>query len=203
MLEVAIYSGGVTGEMKPPHIADTLPKDYRGREQTFIKHLILERYLKRVAFNILSFKQDFVFVDGFSGPWASQSSDCDDTSFRKAIHCLGDVRDEWKRHGRDCCVRCIFVEKGARAFARLEQAVKSTTYIEATAIHGRFEEGVQEVGHLIGNAFSLVFIDPKGWTFDLQRMKPLLCHRPGEVLINLMFDHLNRFSAYPLHSRSP
>lgn len=32
-----------------------------------------------------------------------------------------------------------------------------------------------------------------GWSFDLQRLAPLLRHRPGEVLVNFMFEHFNRF----------
>ena len=49
-----------------------IPKDYVGREQTYIKHFFLERYLERVAYNILSFRDNFVYVDGFSGPWRSE-----------------------------------------------------------------------------------------------------------------------------------
>lgn len=35
--------------MKPPEF-------YRGREQTYIKHFFLEKYLERVAWNISSFR---------------------------------------------------------------------------------------------------------------------------------------------------
>ena len=41
-----------------------VPEAYRGREQTLVKHLVLEKYIERVAFNILSFSNEFVFVDG-------------------------------------------------------------------------------------------------------------------------------------------
>ncbi len=51
--------------MKPPEF-------YRGREQTYLKHFFLEKYLERVAWNILSFRDEFVYVDGFSGPWKSE-----------------------------------------------------------------------------------------------------------------------------------
>lgn len=58
---------------------------YRGREQTYLKHFFLERYLERVAYNIGSFYNDFVYVDGFSGPWKSGDEALDDTSFMIAI----------------------------------------------------------------------------------------------------------------------
>ena len=51
--------------MKAPRKVDTLPESYRGREQTFIKHLILKHYLARVAWNIPWLQRDFIFVDGF------------------------------------------------------------------------------------------------------------------------------------------
>ena len=44
---------------------------YKGREQTYAKHLFLDTYLERVARNILSFSDEFIYVDGFSGPWQS------------------------------------------------------------------------------------------------------------------------------------
>jgi len=180
--------------MRAPRKVDTLSDSYRGREQTFIKHVILKRYIERVAWNILSSHQSFVFVDGFSGPWASKAGGYEDTSFGIAMRLLRQVRDELKaKHGRDRSVRCIFVEKGTSAFARLAKAVKAAHYIEAHAIHGRFEERADEVLSLIGKAFALISIDPKGWSFDLRRLAPLLRHRPSEVIINFMFEHVNRF----------
>lgn len=36
-----------------------LPRSaYEGREQTYVKHFVLERYLERVAFNIFSFSNE-------------------------------------------------------------------------------------------------------------------------------------------------
>jgi len=180
--------------MKAPKKVDTLPDVYRGREQTFIKHVILKRYLERVARNILWSQHEFVFVDGFSGPWASTSSSYEDTSFGIAMRLLRQVRDELKAaHNRDRRVRCIFVEQRARAFDRLQEAVKSAPYIEAQAIRGRFEDRADEVLRAIGGAFALISVDPKGWTFDLRRLGPLLRHRPSEVIVSFMFEHLNRF----------
>jgi three-Cys-motif partner protein len=180
--------------VRTPRQIDALPPQYRGREQTFIKHLILRRYLETVAWHILWSQTDFVFVDGFSGPWASISASHEDTSFGIAMTLLRRVRDELKgKHGRDRRVRCIFVERGPRAFARLSEAVNAASYIEARAIHGRVEDHVNEILRAIGSAFALISIDPKGWSFDLQKLAPLLRHRPSEVIVNFMFEHVNRF----------
>jgi three-Cys-motif partner protein len=180
--------------MRTSRNVDMLPPHYRGQEQTFIKHLILRRYLETVARHILWSQPDFVFVDGFSGPWASTSVNYQDTSFGIAMTLLRRVRDELKAtHHKERRVRCVFVERGARAFARLSEAVRAASYIEAHAIHGRFEDHVDEILRTIGRAFALVSIDPKGWSFDLRKLAPLLRHRPGEVIVNFMFEHINRF----------
>jgi hypothetical protein len=60
--------------------------------------------------------------------------------------------------------------------------------------NGDFEHSISEVLKFVGKAFSLVFIDPTGWTgFGLKQIAPILRHRPGEVLVNFMFDYINRF----------
>ena len=47
---------------------------YSGREQTKAKHFILRRYLQALAFKVLGFS-DITYVDGFSGPWETQTED--------------------------------------------------------------------------------------------------------------------------------
>ena len=53
---------------------------YFGREQTKAKHFILKSYLQALAFKVLNFS-DVTYVDGFSGPWESQTEDFSDSSF--------------------------------------------------------------------------------------------------------------------------
>jgi len=94
---------------------------YRQREQTYLKHFFLERYLERVGFNICSFKKDFVYVDGFSGPWKSRDEEFEDTSFMIAIRELRKVREGITlQGGRPPIIRCVFVEKEAKAFRELQ-----------------------------------------------------------------------------------
>lgn len=47
---------------------------YTGREQTKAKHFILKRYLQALAFKVLRYF-DITYVDGFSGPWKTQTED--------------------------------------------------------------------------------------------------------------------------------
>ncbi|MEX2450867.1 MAG: three-Cys-motif partner protein TcmP [Rhodospirillales bacterium] len=160
-----------------------LPDFYKGREQTYLKHLFLENYLERVAYNIFSFKKDFVYVDGFSGPWRSENEDYEDTSFKKAINKLRHVREGIKNSRNiDVNFRCLFIEKDPKIFKELESVVGQINDVEIRPICGDFESLIPNIIDFIGNSFSLVFIDPTGWTgFGLQKIQPLLMKR-GEVI---------------------
>jgi hypothetical protein len=66
---------------------------YSDREQTKAKHFILKRYLQALAFKVLRF-YDITYVDGFSGPWKSQTEDFADSSFMIAISVLRDAQQQ-------------------------------------------------------------------------------------------------------------
>lgn len=148
------------------------PEYYKGREQTYLKHFFLERYLERVTYNIGSFANEFVYVDGFSGPWKSGDEALDDTSFMIAIKKLREVRDGLAKVGRTPKIRCMFVEKEPGPYRALEAAVRDVTDIQIETLNGEFEHSIPEVLKFVGNAFSLVFIDPTGWTgFGLKQSR--------------------------------
>lgn len=177
--------------MKPPEF-------YRGREQTYLKHFFLEKYLERVAWNILSFRDEFVYVDGLSGPWKSEDEALEDTSFMIALNQLRKVRRGLKeRLGRDVRMRCFFNDNHESAYRDLAKAVSAVDDIEIKALCRDFEDVVPEIVDYVGSSFSLTFIDPTGWTgFGLQKIAPLLA-LPGEVIINFMYDYVNRFLEDP------
>lgn len=170
---------------------------YKGREQSQLKHIFLKRYLERVAIVTLKGWDEFVFVDGFTGPWQSKDPTYKDTSFSLAVNILRKVRRVRKEAGRNVRVRCIFVEQNRAAFQRLEGFLSGIEDMETVALHGPFEQHVGTITQKIGGAFSFCLIDPKGWTgFALQQIKPLLQLR-GEVVINFMYNYVNRFIDHP------
>lgn len=171
--------------MKPPEF-------YRGREQTYLKHLFLESYLEKVAYNIGSFADDFVYVDGFSGPWKSADEEYGDTSFVIALQKLRQVRDGLRNANRNMKIRCLFIEKNGDRFEELQREISKVSDITVKALHGEFETRLPDIIRFIGRSFSLIFIDPSGWTgFGLNEIKPLLQLR-GEVLVNFMYGEINR-----------
>lgn len=171
-----------------------LPEAYRGRAQSFVKHEVLRHYLDRAAMTLLSKWDDFVFIDGFSGPWKNAKEDYSDTSFGIAIDRLRRARENWRANGKSSRVRCIFVEKRAAAFSKLRVASEAVADLPCTPLHGDFEDHISRIREIAGNnAFTLTFVDPTGWGFDLQKLAPLLQRRPGEVLVNFMYEHFRRF----------
>lgn len=171
---------------------------YRGREQTYLKHFFLERYLERVAHVIGYSHSKFVYVDGFSGPWKSHDEKFEDTSFIIAINKLKEVRANLAKRDRHPQIRCLFIERKDAAFESLDDAIREVNDLEVKALHGKFEELVPDIRRFIGRSFSLVFIDPTGWTgFGMSAIEPILRHDPGEVLVNFMYDPINRFLKHP------
>lgn len=168
---------------------------YRGREQTYIKHFFLEMYLEKVAYKIGSFNENFAFIDGFSGPWRTSDEAFEDTSFMIAIRKLRQVREGLQKTGRAFDIKCVFVEKNPTAFKQLQSAVANIHDIEILTINGEFEGSIQNIVKEVEGRFTLSFIDPTGWTgYSLNKISSLLNHKPGEVIINFMFDHINRFA---------
>lgn len=174
-----------------------IPENYLGREQSYVKHIFLEKYIERVAYNILSFSPDFVFVDGFSGPWKSNDESLADTSFGRATTKLRNIRLSYLKREQFKKVRCLFIEAKKSSFTSLVKAVNDVKDVEAEALRGEFENKVKDIVDYVGKSFSLTFIDPTGWTgFGLNNIKPIL-ELKGEVIINFMFEYITRFMEDP------
>lgn len=58
---------------------------YTGREQTLVKHFILQKYLERFAYIVGSHWDTLTYVDCFSGPWNARSEKFEDSSFAIAL----------------------------------------------------------------------------------------------------------------------
>ena len=171
---------------------------YLGREPTEAKHFILKRYLQALVFKVLTF-QDITYVDGFSGPWETQTENFSDSSFMIAISVLRDAQKQYmERTGVRRRVRCFFSETDPEAFAQMKQAVapfhRPAENFEVKTYFGKFEDAVSEIETFIGGSFPLIFIDPTGWTgYPFDKIKPLFARPKCEVLINFMYAFVHRF----------
>jgi len=170
---------------------------YSGREQTKVKHFILKRYLQALALKVLRFS-DITYVDGFSGPWETQTEDFIDSSFMIAISVLKDAQQKIQNQtGRRPKIRCFFSENNRQAYIKLAAAIapfhSPKEDFEVKTYHGEFEDAVSEIQVFIGRSFPLIFIDPTGWTgYSFNKIGPLFNRPKCEVLINFMYDFVNR-----------
>lgn len=170
---------------------------YSGREQTRAKHFILKMYLQELAFKLLK-HWDLAYVDGFSGPWETKTDNFHDTSFMIAIDVLQDAQNKVHEiHGVRPTVRCFFSEVNVSSFAKLELAVAPFNNpqlgFEIKTYNGQFEDAVREIDQFIGTSFPLIFIDPTGWKgYPLEKIKILFDHPKCEVIVNFMYDFINR-----------
>lgn len=167
------------------------------RLQTRAKHFILKHYLQALAYKVLR-AWDLTYVDGFSGPWKSETEDFADTSFMIAIKALQQAQADLRTEGINRRIKLFLCERDAEAFARLQAAV--TPYnipaegFEIQTHGGAFEDAVPRINTYIGASFPLIFIDPTGWTgYGFKNIRTLFNRPKVEVLINFMYAFVSRF----------
>lgn len=180
---------------------------YAGREQTLVKHYILEHYLERFAHIVGSKWKAVTYVDCFSGPWNARSEKLEDSSFALALTQLRTARENLadlkEKNGQPQLeLRCFFLEKEPASFARLQEFAASAPDAEIATRNATLEESIADIIAFVRrrqtDAFPFVFVDPTGWTgFALDVIRPLLQLRPGEVLVNFMTGHIVRFAEHP------
>ncbi|MBX9657829.1 MAG: three-Cys-motif partner protein TcmP [Nitrospiraceae bacterium] len=176
---------------------------YAGREQTLVKHFILQQYLERFAIIVGTHKDTLTYVDCFSGPWNVQSEEFKDSSFSIALEQLRKARRVHQdKTGRTLRLRCFFLESNRSAFNKLKQFTDKITDVEIEPQNKKLEHAIPLILEFVrkggSRSFPFIFIDPTGWTgFEMNAIAPLLKFDPGEVLINFMTGHIRRFIDYP------
>ncbi len=175
---------------------------YRGREQGYIKHALIEKYLQPFTIKIGSKWDEIVFIDAFAGPWGAKSENLADTSFGIALDQIKSGIQVLQRiHARSPRVRAYLIEKNAKAFVKLDEFVqsKSSEKFKVECIHGEFEDQVPALTKIPGAKRSFLFslIDPKGWTgLSMKVIAPLLRQRSSEALVNVMTSFVHRFADF-------
>ena len=171
------------------------PRWYDGREQALVKHTFLDTYMPAQIPKIVSWADEFTYVDLFAGPWQSKSSESSDTSFGIALRRMTEAKAKQKELGRQVRMVAHLVEKDAGNFARLVEAVKRFPEVETHCYSGQAEERAPMIASAIpARAFRFVVIDPKGIP-DVRRFHCLISPDRTEVLLNFMFQFANRFAS--------
>jgi three-Cys-motif partner protein len=167
--------------------------DYAGREQSYVKHVFLERYLEALIFKTASVYNHLVYVDGFAGPWQSANERFEDTSFGIALNALRRAKQTWRNNSRNVSMTAFLVEQHPTAYAQLSTVQPRFPDIEIKTYLNDFVSVVPRiVADIPRNAFAFFFIDPKGWGIPLLKLQPMLARPKSEVTFNFMFEFVNR-----------
>ena len=173
-------------------MVDALAPDpaYDGREHSRIKHLVLEAYLERLVMIVGQRFDKIAYVDGFAGPWKYNKKDYSDTSFGIALRVLEGCRQALQeKFKRDVRMRALFIDEDVAAAILIKQhSAKSDVWV------GDFAQSVGKISKWIDDEeFAFVFVDPFGWKglVTPATLAPLLRRRNTELLINVMWDHIN------------
>jgi len=168
-------------------------EDYAGREQSYVKHVFLERYLEALVIKTASTYNHIVYVDGFAGPWQSANEQFEDTSFGIALNALRRAKQTWQGSGRTVQMTALLVERDAKAFVQLAKIPARYPDIEVMTYPKDFMSVVPALlKEIPRDAFAFFLIDPKGWRIPLAQLQPLLGRDKSEVIFNFMFDFVNR-----------
>lgn len=174
-----------------------IPVQYKGREQAYFKHQLLEAYLERLFMIVGQHQRTICYVDCFAGPWKSQADDLEDTSIVISLNLINRCREALRKNNKDVQFRALYIEEKPRRFKVL-QAYLSARPADGTTTHalqGKFHELRQEILDWCGSdSFVFFFIDPTGWknVVELPTLEPLLKRPNSEFLINFMYDFLSR-----------
>lgn len=136
------------------------------------------------------------YVDGFAGPWNARSESLDDTSIAISLKALETAAAAWRDRGATIEVEATFVEKEPGPFEELQQYLASRSGTIKTLAHkGEFGTFVPELKRWLAGDAGLIFVDPTGWKGAAMRFIAPLIAGPSrrDVLVNVMFDHINRF----------
>lgn len=181
----------------------TIPPEYAGREQTLLKHLVLSEYLQGWAHKRASRSKfgrtKLWYVDCFAGPWNAAGDQLRDTSVSIGLATLREAASTWEQKGQHVELGAIFVEKNPKSFEALRAYLEENREgVEVVAFRGEFGEHVADINRRIGRDPAFLFVDPTGWKGAAMRLiEPLASPQDRDVLINVMFNHINRFKDDP------
>jgi len=177
------------------------PEDYIGREQTFIKHTLLNNYLERLFMIIGRYEKSISYVDCFAGPWQESHDDLADTSIAISLNIMQKCQEGLLRNfGKNVQFSALYIGKNKESFDKLKSFLddRKGNKVNPHSFHGNFHDLRDEILEWCGlDDFTFFLIDPTGWKniIEGETLFPLLQRPKSEYLITFMYDFLSR--AFP------
>jgi three-Cys-motif partner protein len=172
---------------------------------TRAKHEILRRYLDAwtAIMGVAGFKH-LLYVDGFAGPGRYKGGE--EGSPILALRAALRHRDRIS-----ATILFLFIERDEARANMLEEVVneieRPDTFRVKVVAGKHFAEGFEDVHHFYINKGqplppTFAFIDPFGWTgIPFSLVKKILSYPSCEVLVNFMYEEVNRFIQHPASSQ--
>lgn len=176
----------------------SLPDSYKGREQSYLKHSFLSDYLPKWAHKLSygNATKKIWFVDCFAGPDKSTDPSLMDTSIGISLEALAAV----ERSGK-CQVGAVFVEKDRNKYSKLVKFLEENyPQVDKRHFNSSFGDVTCEIEKVIKSDPAFIFVDPFGWSgAEMELFQRLVDHgnTPRDVLVNVMFDFMNRVKEHP------
>jgi three-Cys-motif partner protein len=164
---------------------------------TRAKHAILRRYLD-AWLPILSYGQfpKILYIDGFAGPGIYAGGEDGSPIIALKAALAGRIPATTQ-------LRFFFVEKDKERAECLQQLVKALDLPKNYQVKLEpgitFEEGFNRLLALLGGKLpaTFAFIDPFGWAVPFDIVKTIMATPSCEVLVNFMYEEINRFLSHP------
>ena len=102
-----------------------IPDAYRGREQAYFKHCLLEAYLERLFMIVGRHQKTIGYVDCFAGPWQDRGTDLEDTSIAKSLNIIKKCQNGLAGKKPYPKFRTLFIEKEAEPYQKLNDYLTS------------------------------------------------------------------------------
>ncbi len=183
--------------MSKPEKIQISNKNYYGwyyEEQTKIKHQVLKSYSK-VWISKLGFKNNTLFFDCHGGCGAYIN---DDGSIQYGSSIIVKNIADNINQNRQTKTGIYYCEKDVDVFENFVK-VKEECNLKIKTYNEPFEEVITKA-NIIKNYRkypTLFFVDPFGFNFDINILSGLMGSFGNEIIINFMFDFINRFVSVP------
>ena len=130
--------------------------------------------------------------------WSVAEPDADgaDASAEIGLRALEEAIDTWRgQRGAALEGSAVFVEADPGRAARLREMLeKRAGGVTTEVLEGEFGTHAAAIQQRLGTDAAFLFVDPTGWKGADMAYIAQLAGRPyRDVLVNVMFDYLNRF----------
>lgn len=159
--------------------------------QTKMKHLVLSKYITPWSHKLGKFNPKICFVDchGGSGAYVDEQGIIDWGSAVKVAAIARNINDKYRKN-----IRILVYEKDRKTFENLNSVIlfnKCNDLVECR--NSEFEELLtKQNADKFRSMPSLFFVDPCGYSIDMNVFRYMLQFPRCEVVFNFMFMYINR-----------